>query len=139
MYCQTETTKKYSDIINLPHYVSKTRPQMEISDRAAQFSPFAALTGYDAAVKECGRLTEEFFELDESRKDVLDKKLQLLLQRKQQQKAITIIYFLPDEKKQGGAYVEIVEKIKRIDEYERCLIMFNDKKIPFDMIYDIQL
>lgn len=70
---------RYDEIINLPHHVSKTRPQMPMSDRAAQFAPFAALTGYDSAIKETGRLTNERIELDEEALTALDRKYQLLM------------------------------------------------------------
>lgn len=128
----------YEDIINLPHHVSKTRPQMSMRDRAAQFSPFAALTGYDAAIKETGRLTDERLELDEDAKAALDMKQAYPLEMIDEQPEITIIYFLPDTKKSGGAYVTATGKLKRFDEYERLLILTNGKKIPMDDIADIE-
>ena len=112
----------YEDIINLPHHVSKTRPQMSMLDRAAQFSPFAALTGYDAAIKETGRLTDEKIELDEDTKAALDMKQAYLIEMIDEQPEITIIYFLPDARKVGGAYVTVTGNLKRFDEYERLLI-----------------
>ena len=128
----------YEDIINLPHHVSKTRPQMSMLDRAAQFSPFAALTGYDAAIKETGRLTDEKIELDEDRKAALDMKQAYLIEMIDEQPEITIIYFLPDARKAGGAYVTVTGNLKRFDEYERLLILTNGKKIPMDDIADIE-
>ena len=107
----------YEDIINLPHHVSKTRPQMSMLDRAAQFSPFAALTGYDAAIKETGRLTDEKIELDEDTKAALDMKQAYLIEMIDEQPEITIIYFLPDARKVGGAYVTVTGNLKRFDEY----------------------
>ena len=92
---------QYDDIINLPHHVSKTRPQMSMLDRAAQFSPFAALTGYDAAIKETGRLTDEKVNLSEEEKEALDRKQQILLEKLADHPAITVIFFVPDEKKIG--------------------------------------
>lgn len=128
----------YEDIINLPHHVSKTRPQMSMLDRAAQFSPFAALTGYDAAIKETGRLTDEKIELDEDTKATLDMKQAYLIEMIDEQPEITIIYFLPDARKVGGAYVTVTGNLKRFDEYERLLILTNGKKIPMDDIADIE-
>ena len=129
---------KYEDILNLPHHVSKTRPQMPMSDRAAQFSPFAALTGYDDAIKETGRLTDEKIEMDEDRKAALDMKQAYLIEMIDEQPEISITYFLPDAKKSGGAYVTVTGNLKRFDEYERLLILTDGKKIPMDDIADIE-
>lgn len=127
----------YDDIINLPHHVSATRPQMSMIDRAAQFSPFAALTGYDAAIKETGRLTDEKIEMDEDTKAALDIKQAYLMEIIDEQPEITVTYFLPDTKKSGGAYVTVTGNLKRFDEYERLLILTDGKKIPMDDIADI--
>ena len=129
---------QYEDIIHLPHHVSKTRPQMSMQDRAAQFSPFAALTGYDAAISETVRLTDERTDLGEETKAMLDMKQQYLLEVISDQPEITVTYFVPDEKKAGGAYVTVTGNLKRIDEYERLLILTNGKKIPMDEIVDIE-
>lgn len=128
----------YEDILNLPHHVSKTRPQMSMLDRAAQFSPFAALTGYDDAIKETGRLTDEKIEMDEDRKAALDMKQANLIEMIDEQPEISITYFLPDTKKSGGAYVTVTGNLKRFDEYERLLILTDGKKIPMDDITDIE-
>lgn len=128
----------YEDIINLPHHVSKTRPQMSMPDRAAQFSPFAALTGYDAAINETGRLTDERTDLGEETKAMLDMKQHYLLEVISDQPEITVTYFVPDERKAGGAYVTVTGNLKRIDEYERLLILTNGKKIPMDEIADVE-
>ncbi|CDC76528.1 uncharacterized protein BN580_00168 [Candidatus Colimorpha enterica] len=128
----------YEDILNLPHHVSKTRPQMSMLDRAAQFSPFAALTGYDDAIKETGRLTDEKIEMDEDRKAALDMKQAYLIEMIDEQPEISITYFLPDAKKSGGAYVTVTGNLKRFDEYERLLILTDGKKIPMDDIADIE-
>ena len=99
------TNSKYDSIMNLPHHVSKTRPQMTMSDRAAQFAqfaPFAALTGYDSAIKETGRLTDEKIELDEEALTALDMKYQLLMDAFDDAPEVTITYFQPDERKAGG-------------------------------------
>ena len=129
---------RYDDIIHLPHHVSKTRPQMSMMDRAAQFSPFAALTGYDAAIKETGRLTDEKIELGEETKVVLDRKQRYLSDMISVQPEITVTYFLPDERKSGGTYLSVTGKLKRIDEYERMMILTDGKKISLDDIMDIE-
>lgn len=129
---------RYDDIIHLPHHVSKTRPQMSMMDRAAQFSPFAALTGYDAAIKETGRLTDEKIELGEETKAVLDRKQRYLSDMISVQPEITVTYFLPDERKSGGTYLSVTGKLKHIDEYERMMILTDGKKIPLDDIMDIE-
>ncbi len=127
----------YDDIINLPHHVSKTHPQMTVSDRAAQFSPFAALNGYDAAIKETARLTDERVKLDEYMKEVLSDRLQILADRIKEHPEIVIIYFQPDAKKKGGAYVTAVGTVKKIDEYERIVVMTDGTLIPIDEIISI--
>ena len=128
---------KYEDILNLPHHVSKTRPQMPMSDRAAQFAPFAALTGYDAAIKETGRLTDERIELDEEALTALDLKYQLLMEALDEAPEVTITYFQPDERKAGGKYVSAVGAVKKIDNFERRITMQDGAKIPMDDILSI--
>ena len=127
----------YEDIIRLPHHVSKTRPQMPSIDRAAQFAPFAALTGYDEAVKETARLTEQSLDLAEGKKEILDKKMRLALDHVEEQPEVSVTYFLPDQKKAGGAYITINAVIKRIDEYKRLLVFADKTAIPIDDIYEI--
>ena len=129
---------QYDDIINLPHHVSKTRPQMSMLDRAAQFSPFAALTGYDAAIKETGRLTDEKVNLSEEEKEALDRKQQILLEKLADHPALTVIFFVPDEKKSGGAYVTKRGKKKKIDEFERLMQLADGTKIPLDDVAEIE-
>ena len=129
---------KYDDIINLPHHTSATRPRMAIIDRAAQFSPFAALTGYDAAVKETARLTEDRVELDEYQKSALNDRLQILQERLSNTPVISITYFVPDERKSGGAYCTETGIIKKIDYYERAVIMRSGTHISIDEIIGIE-
>ena len=129
---------QYDDIINLPHHVSKTRPQMSMLDRAAQLSPFAALTGYDAAIKETGRLTDEKVNLSEEEKEALDRKQQILLEKLADHPALTVIFFVPDEKKSGGAYVTKRGKLKKIDEFERLMQLADGTKIPLDDVAEIE-
>ncbi len=127
-------TGAYDDIINLPHHVSATRPRMAAIDRAAQFSPFAALTGYDAAIKETARLTDERIELDEYRKDALRERLQITAARIQEHPEIEITFFQPDAKKDGGAYVTAVNSVRKVDDYERIVVMADGTVIPIDQI-----
>ena len=129
----------YQDIINLPHHVSKTRPQMAILDRAAQFSPFAALTGHEAAIEEVGRITDYFVELDESRKMDLNEKLQSIIEQNDKKMEVIITYFQPDEKKSGGSYINITGVIKKIDDYEQCIVLQDKRKIPIKFLYDIEI
>ncbi len=130
-------TNEYDDIIHLPHHVSKTRPHISATDRAAQFSPFAALTGHSAAVKETARLTDERVELDENMKDVLSNRLLTIADRIKDQLEIAVTYFQPDAKKNGGAYVAATGTVKKIDEFERVVVMTDGTSIPIDEIISI--
>lgn len=123
---------RYDEIINLPHHVSKTRPQMPLSDRAAQFAPFAALTGYDSAIKETGRLTGERVELDEEALNDLNMRYQLLVDALDEEPEVEITYFKPDERKSGGEYVTVTGTVKKVDDFERLITMQNGTKIPMD-------
>ena len=128
---------KYDEIMGLPHHVSKTRPQMPMSDRAAQFAPFAALTGYDSAIKETGRLTDEKIELDVEALSALDMKYQLLMEALDEAPEVTITYFQPDERKVGGKYVSAVGAVKKIDDFERRITMRDGTRIPMDDVLSI--
>ena len=128
---------QYEDIINLPHHVSPTRPQMPMSDRAAQFAPFAALTGYDAAIKETGRLTDEKIELDEEALTALDMKYQFLMDALDDAPEGTITYFQPDEREAGGKYVSAVGVVRKVDDFERRITMQDGAKIPMDDVLSI--
>lgn len=130
---------KYDDIINLPHHVSGSHPQMDIMDRAAQFSPFAALTGYESAAKETQRLTQPKVELDESEKQLLNEKFHQLEAELSKAPVITVTYFVPDKRKEGGAYLTISGKVKKIDYFKKTLQMEQGEQLPFDDISDIQL
>ena len=128
---------RYNEIINLPHHVSKTRPQMPMSDRAAQFAPFAALTGYDSAIKETGRLTDERIELDEEALTALDRKYQLLMDTLDDAPEVTIIYFQPDERKAGGQYVSATGTVKKVDTFGRRILLQDGTRIPMDDVLSI--
>ena len=127
----------YDDIINLPHHVSKRHPQMSMWNRAAQFAPFAALTGYDAAIQESGRLTDEWIDLGDSGNEELNQKIKLLLSKISEQPLVIIEYFVPDEHKEGGSYQSYTGNVKRIDEYEHTIVMTDGKKIQLRMIRNI--
>lgn len=130
--------ESYDDMINLPHSVSAKHPHMPLIDRAAQFSPFAALTGYDAAVKETARLTDRRIELDEYEKDVLNEKLCIVAERIEERRKITITYFKPDDKKAGGAYVIVTGCVKKIDDYEHIVCLTDGTKIAIGEILEIE-
>lgn len=129
---------KYDDIIRLPHHVSDRHPQMPSLDRAAQFSPFAALTGYDTAIKETERLTEEWNEPDENRKEMLDEQLQMIREHLSSKPEITFTYFKPDEKKNGGAYLTVTGKVKKINEYGRLIMMEDGTVLPIENLFSIE-
>lgn len=129
---------RYDEIMELPHHVSKTRPQMPLSDRAAQFAPFAALTGYDSAIKETGRLTDERIELDEEALAALDRKYQLLMDTLDDAPEVTIIYFQPDERKAGGQYVSATGTVKKVDTFGRRILLQDGTRIPLDSVYDLR-
>lgn len=128
---------EYDDIINLPHHQSSTRPHMTNHDRAAQFSPFAALTGHEDAVRETARLTEGKIQLDEDAKVDLDEKLHFLLESGDRQQA-TITYFEPDNKKAGGAYLSVTGRVKNMNGLKRTVTMEDGTEIPIDDILDIR-
>lgn len=130
---------RYDDIIDLPHHVSATRPQMPMLDRAAQFQPFRALTGYEDAVHETARLTDERVELSEDEKSILDRKLQELLDSIDSRPLVTITWFQPDRRKAGGAYVATTGQLKKIDDFESALILMDGARIAMEDILDIQI
>ena len=132
-----EARKKYADIIDLPHHQSDTRPKMSNYDRAAQFSPFAALTGHADSIKETARLTDEYSEPSEEMKAIMNEKILFLMEQLENQPEITITFFKPDEKKQGGEYITITGVVKKIKTYERQIQMTTGDLIPIDMIFGI--
>ena len=127
----------YSDIINLPHHVSKKRPQMSRRDRAAQFSPFAALTGYEDSIDEAARLTGKKRQLDDEKRFLLDCALQYITDNISLHPEITVRYFVPDEKKDGGSYNFVTGKVKSVDSYRQTVLMQDGLRIAFDDIYSI--
>lgn len=127
----------YADIIDLPHHEPKTRMRMPRSNRAASFSPFAALAGYDDAVKETARLTDTQIEIGEDAKTALNERLQIAMEQMENYPVITVTYFVADIRKDGGAYVKHTGVIKKIDECERKVIFRDRTIIPIDSIYEM--
>lgn len=127
----------YDDIIHLPHHVSASRPRMSALDRAAQFSPFAALTGHDAAIRETARLTDARQELDEDKKAELDECLQMLRSQAALKPDAEITYFVPDAQKEGGSYLSARGAVKKIDDLAHRVIMEDGTVIPISDIYEI--
>lgn len=128
----------YDDIIDLPHHVSPKRMPMSLENRAAQFSPFKAMVGYDAAIEETGRLTDERIVLAEGAIAALDTKLAMLGDMMADHPDVAITYFVPDEKKQGGAYVTATGALKKIDDVERVITLTDGEVIPIADILDIE-
>ena len=133
-----EISHDYDDIINMPHHVSNHHPQMPMLDRAAQFSPFAALTGYDAAIVETARLTDNKRELTEEQKSIISKQLFELQTRLKTDSTVTVTFFEPDARKAGGSYKTITGAAKRVDEFLGVLELSNGIVIPFDDIMTIE-
>ena len=128
----------YDDIIHLSHPTSKNRPRMSIHDRAAQFSPFAALSGHAAAIAETARLTDRKLELDEDTKAELDRRQAILLEHISERPEVTVTWFRPDEKKAGGAYVTTTGRLKKIDEIERVLVLTDGARIPLEDVAGLE-
>ena len=125
---------KYDDIIGLEHHVSKTHPHMSVADRATQFAPFAALTGYEEVIDEAGRLTQQRIQVDEDRLAELDDALRAVLA---QGGAVKLVYFAEDDRKEGGSYRTIVGRIRKVDEVGRRLIMEDGTAISTDCIIEL--
>ena len=125
---------KYDDIINLSHHTSPSRQRMPIRDRAAQFAPFAALTGYDSVIEETARLTDTEDAQNEESGAILDRKLRLLNDISDTHPYVEISYFVPDEKKSGGRYENAYGYLKAIDANESCIVLMDKRKFAFDKI-----
>ena len=128
----------YDDIINLPHHVSRTRPQMPRADRAAQFAPFSALVSYGAALVETARLTDRRIELEEDDRAAMDRKQQKLMERIGERPEVAVTWFVPDARKEGGQYITTVGRLKRIDEVRRVMVLVDRTEIPLDDVFDIE-
>lgn len=128
---------EYDSIIGLPHPTSSKHPRMPLQDRAAQFSPFAALTGHHAAIRETERLTHERTELSEDEKAELNERLLTLSRNLDKEQKVEITYFVPDEKKSGGTYITLSGIVKKIDKYRRTIVMADGTVIPIEEIREI--
>ena len=129
----------YDDIIALPHPEPRTHPRMSLHDRAAQFSPFAALTGHSAAIAETGRLTDSRITLDESEMARVDAELQRLQELLPSRPTVSITYFVPDERKAGGSYQTITGEVKRIDTVSGMILLTDQRVIPIPDIFDVAI
>ena len=129
--------RRYDDIIDLPHHISKKHPQMSLYARSAQFAPFAALTGYEDAVRETARETSNRIDIEDEFKSILDGKLQIILEQIQNKPEISITYFIQDIKKDGGEYVTTTGLVKKVDLYNQCIYFIDNTEIPINDIIDI--
>lgn len=128
---------QYEDIIHLPHHQSATRQRMARGDRAAQFAPFAALNGYEAAIRETGRLTDTAAELMEAPAEAVDAALREIQRRLEESPPVTVTYFQPDMRKAGGAYRTVSGRVWKLREHERRMLLRDGTAIPFDQIYEL--
>ncbi len=128
---------KYDDIINMPHHRSKERPHMSLHDRAAQFAPFAALTGHEEAINETARYTEKEIELDDNAIEKINEKLYEISLHLNEKWTVEVTYFRPDARKSGGVYLTDRGIIKKLDNVEKVVIMDNGVKIPMEYIVEI--
>ena len=129
---------KYKDIIDLPHHISKNHPQMSLEARAAQFAPFAALTGYSERINEAARITCKKIKLSEQEKEIIDRRLHLINKKLKEKPEVIITYFIKDKNKAGGSYITKTGIVTKIDLYLKC-IYISKLKICFDDILDINL
>lgn len=133
-----QETGNYDDIIHLPHHVSKRHPQMPMEERAAQFSPFAALSGHEEAIQETARLTDEFILLDEDKKERLNEQLMILKEKEAGLPEVEVIYFQPDEKKSGGAYVTFRGQVKKVDAYAQKILFTDGTALSMEALFSIR-
>lgn len=132
-------SSRYDDIINLPHHVSPSRPRMTMAERAAQFSPFAALTGYDEVIRETGRLTEEKITLGEDSLQELDREFRLLAAHLPEEPEAVMTCFQRDARKAGGAYIQVRGRVRKVDEQERMLVLQDGTRICMEDILSLEL
>ncbi len=131
------STDKYDDIINMPHHVSKTHPQMSLEARSAQFAPFAALTGYGDVINETGRLTNEKIEIDDELKEILNEEIMKIKNKLSERLTVSFTYFIPDEKKNGGKYVTVKGIVKKVN--DNSIILEDKTEILIEDIIDITI
>ena len=130
--------QKYSDMLDMPHHVSSRHPQMPMEKRAAQFSPFAALTGYGDAVEEAARLTDQKAELTDEILDGVNLKLNILSDHLQEKPVIHVTYFQKDTRKEGGRYITVTDTIRKIDKFHKVILMDNGTEVPVEEISAIE-
>ena len=128
---------KYDDIINMSHYISKKHPRMSLENRSAQFAPFTALTGYEDEVEETARLTDKKIELTDERKDIINLKLKTIQEKIYTNPKVTITYFIPDNKKEGGSYKTVTSNVLKIDTYRKLIVLKDNTKIFISNIINI--
>ena len=130
---------EYDDIINLPHHQSTKHKQMSNYQRAAQFAPFAALTGYDAEIDETARLTDKKLELSDEQESYLNEQIQLLIERISEKPQSQITYFVPNERKSGGEYVTVTGNVRRVDDYNREIVFTDGLTVKIDDVWNIRI
>ena len=135
----SDARTEYGDIIDMPHHQSKRHKQMSMGDRAAQFAPFAALRGYDEEVEETARVTDSKVDLSAEEINALNETLHLIIDEIKSRPCVMITYFVPDEKKSGGAYVSVTGNVRRVDEIEKSIIFTDDRTIPIEDIKSITI
>lgn len=139
MTSEKKDPHRYDDMLDLPHPVSQVHPQMEPAKRAAQFAPFSALTGYGDAITETRRLTDRRVELDEDSRELLDEKFQMVMEQADTMPEVSVTYFVPDEKKEGGEYVTVSGRIRKTDLYQRRIVMTDGTVIPIDEVVELTM
>jgi hypothetical protein len=130
---------KYEDMVYMPHHVSLRHPRMSRRNRAAQFAPFAAVTGHESSVREASRITEEKINLDDSYKEELNTKLMIVLKQTKEKRTAIITYFMKDNNKPGGSYLSVQGIVEKFDEFKKIIILENGINIPIDDVYDIKI
>lgn len=129
----------YKDMLDMPHHVSDSRAQMPRANRAVQFAPFSAVVGYEAAVNEAARYTDQRKELDEMEKAVIDGQLRDIEIRLHEEPMIAVVYFEPDEKKTGGSYITRTGNVKKLDSHSREVVFMDEFRIAVEQIYSIEM
>ena len=130
---------EYDDIINLPHHQSSKRPHMNNHQRAAQFAPFAALTGYDSAIDETARLTDQKLELTDEQADHLNAQIQRIIENITDKPQVEITYFVPDNRKSGGEYMTVTGSVRRVDDHNREIVFVDGMTVKFDDVWNIKI
>ena len=130
---------KYDDIINMPHHISKKHPRMSLENRSAQFAPFAALTGYEDEVEETARITDKKIEITDEIKSTINMRLQIIQEKINTKPKVTIKYFIPDNKKEGGSYKIVTSNVMKIDKYKQTIVLKDKTEIPINFITNINI